>query len=64
MLGKVPLFINTLESIKVAQSIGAEGVYLEEGISHSRSEKHFGRKSHYWSANKDNERCVNCRSNK
>lgn len=33
ILGKVPLFINTLDSIKVAQSIGAAGVYLEEDIS-------------------------------
>ncbi len=34
MLKGVPLFINTLQSIKLAQSIDAEGVYLEEGISH------------------------------
>lgn len=34
MLSGVPLFINTLESIKVAQSVCAEGVYLEEGACH------------------------------
>lgn len=45
MLGKTPLFINTLESIKVAQSIGAEGVYLEEGIFHSQARNLLGEKA-------------------
>ena len=45
MLSKVPLFINTIESIKVAQSIGAEGVYLEEGISHYEARSILGEKA-------------------
>ena len=46
ILKKVPLFINTLESIKVAQSIDAEGVYLEEGISHpSKARSILGEKA-------------------
>lgn len=44
MLGKTPLFINTLESIKLAQSIEAEGVYLEEGISYSEARSLLGEK--------------------
>jgi thiamine-phosphate diphosphorylase len=44
MLGKTPLFINTLESIKVAQSIEAEGVYLEEGVSYSQARNLLGEK--------------------
>lgn len=39
ILNKVPLFINTLESIKLAQMIDAEGVYLEEGISYSEARR-------------------------
>lgn len=45
MLNKVPLFINTLESIKVAQSIGAEGVYLEEGMPHSEARSILGERA-------------------
>lgn len=45
MLGKTPLFINTLESVKLAQSIEAEGVYLEEGISHSQARNLLGEKA-------------------
>lgn len=45
ILGRVPLFINTLESIKLAQSINADGVYLEEGISHSEARRILGEKA-------------------
>ncbi len=45
LLPRVPLFINTLESIKLAQSIGAEGVYLEEGISPSEARRILGEKA-------------------
>jgi thiamine-phosphate pyrophosphorylase len=45
MLNKVPLFINTLESIKIAQSVDAEGVYLEEGISHFEARSLLGEKA-------------------
>lgn len=44
MLREVPLFINTLESIKVAQTIGAEGVYLEEGMSYFEARRILGEK--------------------
>jgi thiamine-phosphate diphosphorylase len=42
---RIPLFINTLESMKVAHSIGAEGVYLEEGISPSEARRILGEKT-------------------
>lgn len=45
MLREVPLFINTLESIKIAQSIDAEGVYLEEGMSHLEARSTLGEKA-------------------
>ncbi len=37
LLKGVPLFINTLDSIKVAQSVGAEGVYLEDNSAYSEA---------------------------
>lgn len=42
MLNRVPLFINTLDSIKLARTVGAEGVYLEDGISHSEARSILG----------------------
>lgn len=42
MLGKTPLFVNTLDPIKVAQAIDAEGVFLEEGISYSDARSSLG----------------------
>jgi thiamine-phosphate pyrophosphorylase len=42
MLGATPLFVNTLESIKLAQAINAEGIYLEEGVTPSEARSLLG----------------------
>lgn len=44
-LGRTPLFINTFESVKLAQAIGAAGVYLEEGPSPLEARKILGEKA-------------------
>lgn len=45
ILNRVPLFINTLEPIKIARDVNAEGVYLEEGILHSEARSLLGEKA-------------------
>lgn len=44
MLQGIPLFINTLRPFEVVQTVGAEGIYLEEQFSHSEARKLLGTK--------------------
>lgn len=45
LLKGTPLFINTLKSIEVARSVGAEGVFLENPFPYSEARKLLGRKA-------------------
>lgn len=45
MLGSTPLFINTLEPVKTASAVGAEGIYLEEGGSPAEARRILGEKA-------------------
>lgn len=45
LLNGIPLFVNTLHSLKLAHAVEAEGVYLEEKISYVDARKQLGQKA-------------------